>query len=163
MYRIGRENTVPCAGTLIWHDAGDRVQEVHEMMLACVRRRISVHQFQSAATAAGKTDFLPSKTVDIGYTWNRGDWRTFTRFAMHELGESTYATPAHRTRYRAIAHGPDMALAVEIAARAAARRYRYREGKLQAVLSIDQRPAGIAVPILAAMVVVTKIKNTSTG
>ena len=82
---------------------------------------------------------------------------------MHELVESTYATPAHRTRYRAIVHGPDMALAVEIAARAAARRYRYREGKLQALLSIDHRSAGIAVPILAAMVVVTKIKNTSGG
>lgn len=71
-----------------------------------------------------------------------------------------YATPADRTRYRAAADGPDMAMAVEIAAWPPARRYRHREGKLQALLSVDHRPAGVAASVLAAMVVVAKIKST---
>ena len=65
-----------------------------------------------------------------------------------------YATSTHRSRDTAAGYGRGMAVVIETTIRAVAGRHYYRAGKLQALLSADDRLAGVLVSVVTAMVVV---------
>ena len=77
--------------------------------------------------------------------------------------DSPYATSAHSARPAVVTGRAGMALAVEAALWAAAGRYHHRTGKLQFLLSVDDRSAGVGTAVAAAVVVVKKVSTGNTA